>query len=174
MATKEVSMDKDHAKLEFSANHLTISKVHGRFNNFDVTLANFDPENIKQLQVKLSAQANSVDTAVAARDGHLKSPDFFSVEAFPTITFQSTSIIEKVGNEYELNGDMTIKDVTKPVTLILIYNKSVVNPMTQKETFGFTVEGWIQRLDFNVGQPIPALVVGNRIAISSNIEFAAV
>ena len=106
------------------------------------------------------------------RDNHLKSPDFFDAAKYAEITFKSTGIKSAGKNKYKLTGNLTLKDVTKPVTLDLVYNGIVENPMSKKPTAGFQVTGTIKRSDFNLGSGFPAPMISDEVTIKADGEFA--
>lgn len=108
------SVDSSHSLIGFSVQHLGVSKTRGKFTDFTGTVT-ADPKNLAQSSVSFTVQAKSIDTANAARDTHLKSPDFFDVEKFPTLSFVSTKII-KAGNGYRATGNLTIHGITKQIT----------------------------------------------------------
>lgn len=170
LSAQTLTNDPYHSKLGFSANHLLISQVEGNFTDFNVTLS-FKKEDLSDAKFTVTAKVNSVNTGVEARDNHLRSADFFDVAKYPELKFVSTSFTKKIGNEYELVGDLTIHGVTKKVTLKAFCNGMVVNPMSKENTLGFTIKGKINKNDFGVGTEFPAAVVGNEISIVSNLEF---
>ncbi len=168
---QNVTLDKAHAQLQFYAKHLTISNVEGKFTNFDVHLTGLDKGDLSKAKFHVVADINSINTGIDARDNHLKSADFFDAEKFGKLEFTSTSVKKEKGNNYKLAGNLTLHGVTKPVTLTLVSNGSVVNPMNKTNTHGFTVKGTINRADFGLGANFPEAVVGNEITIVSNLEF---
>ena len=114
--TGTYSIDPTHSRIGFVARHAMVTKVRGSFNEFEGS-GYFDAENPSASNLELTIQAASIDTRNADRDGHLKSNDFFDMEAYPTITFASTSV-ERIDDEnYRVTDDLTIKGVTKPVTV---------------------------------------------------------
>ena len=113
--TGDYTIDPTHTRLGFSARHAMVTTVRGQFTDFAGT-AHIDTANPAASKVELTIQTASIDTGVADRDGHLKSPDFFDAEANPTITFVSTKV-ERDGDDWTITGDLTIKGVAKPVTI---------------------------------------------------------
>ena len=111
----EYELDKAHTSVEFVARHLMISKVRGRFNDFSgvVTIA----EKPEESSVVVTIDVASVSTGDAQRDGHLRSPDFFDAETYPHIIFRSTKVEQVKGGDWKVTGDLTVRDVTKPVVL---------------------------------------------------------
>lgn len=162
--------DAAHSKLGFSVSHMTISDVEGNFNDFTVH-ASFTKEDLSDAKFHVTANINSINTGVEARDNHLKSADFFNAAKNEKLEFKSKSISKVKGKEFKLSGDLTLNGVTKPVVLTLIYNGNIVN--NGVKTYGFTVKGNIKRTDFNVGAKIPEAVVGDVVTLTSNLEFQA-
>src|ERR1700746_2634739 len=115
------SVDKAHAKLGFGVTHLLISEVEGSLKTFDAKITS-SKENFSDAVFELTAQTNSINTDVEKRDAHLKGPDFFDVEKFPTLTFKSTSFKKVEGKKYKLAGDLTLHGVTKPIELDVTLN----------------------------------------------------
>lgn len=162
--------DKAHSQLGFKVEHLGISEISGSFNDFDVVLSS-TKEDFSDASVELEARVASIDTRVEARDNHLRSPDFFNAEKFPTLHFKSTSL-EKTGkNNYKLKGNLTLAGITRPVTMDLVYKGSVENPMNQKQTAGFSVHGVIKRSDFNLGSGFPPPMISDEVRIEAHGEF---
>lgn len=162
--------DKAHSELGFKVEHLGVSEVSGQFNDFDVTVKT-EKEDFSDAVFELKAKVASIDTRVEMRDNHLKNADFFDAEKYPEIVFTSTSIKKAGDKVYKLSGPMTMHGVTKNVTMDLVYNGTVKNPMSGKETAGFKVTGTINRLDFGVGAKFPEAAVSNRVKIEANGEF---
>src|ERR1700690_520206 len=108
-------MDKVHSSIGFAVKHMMVSTVRGTFTDFD---GNFklDEKDLGSSFIEGTVRVASVDTHDAGRDGHLKSPDFFDVEKYPTMTFHSTKVEAKGNNHFHVTGNLTIKDVTKEVT----------------------------------------------------------
>jgi polyisoprenoid-binding protein YceI len=120
------AIDATHTRLGFSARHAMVTTVRGAFTSFEGS-ATVDTENPANSKVELAIDVPSIETGVADRDGHLKSADFFDAENFPKITFSSTSV-ERDGADWAITGDLTIKDVTKPVTILFEETGSAQDP----------------------------------------------
>lgn len=162
--------DKFHSELGFSIVHLGISEVSGTFNDFEVII-NAEKEDFSDAVVELKAHVASINTRVTPRDEHLRSADFFDVEKYPSLHFKSTGIKKTGENRYVLTGNLTIKDITKPVSMDMIYNGSVVNPNSHAKTAGFQVSGSIKRSDFGVGAGFPEPMLSDEVKIVANGEF---
>jgi polyisoprenoid-binding protein YceI len=165
------TVDKSHSKLGFTVTHLMISEVDGNFKKFDATITS-SKDDFSDAIFELTADISSVDTDNEMRDGHLKKPDMFDAEKFPTLTFKSTSIKKIEGKKYQLAGNLTIKGVTKPVTLDLTLNGVGKNQRTQKPIAGFKLTGSIKRTDFGIGA-MPSSVVSEEIEIRAVGEFGS-
>src|SRR5699024_6349269 len=143
----------------FSTVHNTISDVEGLFNSFDASITASE-KDFSDAVFTLTIDIASVDTKVDARDDHLKSPDFFHVEKYPSISFKSTSIEESTkDNHYKLTGDLSMHGLTKTVTMDLWYRGTIENPMNEAITAGFQVTGTLNRSDFNIGTKFPESLV---------------
>lgn len=150
-------MDKSHAHVTFSVDHLGFSSVHGQFRTFDATIE-FDPGNVEATRVDFTIDAASVDTFWEARDKHLRSKDFFDVENHPTISFTTTSVTPTGAESADVTGDLTIRGVTKPITLQAKLNKLGPSPFNPSKTIaGFSVQGEIDRTEFGVSYAAPAV-----------------
>jgi len=162
--------DDPHSQLGFTVTHLGINEVSGNFTDFDVTINSTKPD-FSDATVALTAKVASIDTRVEARNNHLKSADFFDVAKYPTLDFKSTSLKKIATDNYTLTGNLTLRGITKPVTMNLQYKGSVENPMTKKQTAGFQVTGVIKRSDFNIGAGFPAPMISDEVHIKADGEF---
>lgn len=168
-AQKKYTQDKYHSKLVFGVTHLKISDVEGKFKNFDVTVTS-SKEDFTDAQITLKVDVNSIDTDIEYRDKHLKAPDFFDVEKYPTIDFKSSSFKKVGANKYKLAGSLTLHGVTKPIVFDVVYNGKAQN-MQKKTCHGFTITGKINRLDFGLASNMGDAMVSNAITLKSNLEF---
>ena len=112
----DYTLDTSHTRLGFSARHAMVTTVRGSFPSFEGT-AKIDTANPAASSVSLSIDVAGIETGNADRDGHLRSGDFFDAEQFPTITFTSTEVVREDESTWQITGDLTIKGVTKPVTI---------------------------------------------------------
>ena len=163
------TVDKAHSKLGFTVTHLMISEVDGNFKKFDATITS-SKDDFSDAVFELTADVASINTDMEFRDKDLKSAGFFDAEKFPTLTFKSTSMTRVEGNKYKLMGNLTMKGVTKPVTLDLVLNGIGKNMRTQKPIAGFKVTGTIKRTDFGVGTS-PAAIVSENVELRAVGEF---
>ncbi len=162
--------DDPHSQLGFTVKHLGITDVSGTFNDFDVTI-NSAKADFSDAEVELTAKVASIDTRVEARDNHLRSADFFDAEKYPTLYFKSTSLKKAGKNKYKLTGDLTLQGVTKRITVDMEFTGMVENPMSQKQTAGFSVKGTIKRSDFNLGTGFPPPMISDEVFIKADGEF---
>lgn len=164
------TVDKSHSNVGFTATHLMLSEVDGSFKEIDASFTSAK-DDLSDAVFTFTAQVTSVDTRIERRDNHLRSADFFEVEKYPTITFISTSFKHVEGKKYTMTGNMTIKDVTKPVTFDMTINGPIVNQRSNKKMVGIKASAVIDRYDFHVGGESGA-GQSREIAIHANGEFS--
>ena len=157
------NIDPSHSRIGFSARHAMVTKVRGSFNEYSGTATVADGS----ASISVVISAASIDTRSADRDGHLKSGDFFDVETFPKITFVSTSVKDG-GQGLLVEGNLTIKDVTKPITIDFEYTGSATDPFGNAR-FGFEGAAEINRKDF--GLTWNAALETGGILVSENIKL---
>lgn len=144
------AFDPPHCSVMFFVKHI-LTKVPGRFGSYSGTVR-FDPANLGGSSIDVSVDMGSVDTGIAKRDDHLKSPDFFDAARYPGMWFVSQRITSKGGNEYVVEGDLTIKDVTKRIQLPFTYLGTKPSPMEQgRQVAGFEAHFPINMLEYHVG-----------------------
>ena len=164
------NIDRNHSNIRFTAIHYMISEVDGEFKSFEGSVI-ASSEDFDEADVAFTAQVASIDTDNERRDNHLKSDDFFNAETFPEINFKGK--LEKDGDQYFLTGDLTMRDVTKPVQFDVRYIGSVSLDRGRKA--GFKVTGEVNRFDygikFNRMLDSGGLVVSKEIGITCNIEL---
>jgi len=145
---RDFSIDPVHSEVGFQVRHLT-GRVPGHFNEFAGTVR-LDPENVaKTLDVTGTVQVASVDTGNEKRDNHLRTADFFDVEQHPEMTLVTRSV-EGEGDDLRLVADLTIRGITKPVAFDVDYNGAMTNPFTGTPVTGLTLEGVVNRKDFDI------------------------
>ena len=169
LTTGTWAIDPIHSSIEFSVLHLMVSKVRGHFNTFSGAIVVADDGTPS---VTAEIAVDSIDTRNEQRNAHIKSADFFDAEKYPTATFTSTGV-RQTGDHYELDGDFTLKGVTKPISLDLEF--SGINPgMGHGEVAGFTASVVLNRKDFGIDIELPletgGTVVGDKVAITLEIE----
>ena len=166
------SLDPAHSKIQFSARHMIISEVTGHFNNYEVNVK--AGSDFLDSEVEVNIDVNSIDTGIADRDNHLKSADFFEAEKFPKINFKSTGVKKVNDEKYKLYGDFTIRDITKPIELDVVYGGTITDPWG-KTRAGFKVTGSINRFDYelkwNALIETGGAVVGKTINLECNVEL---
>ncbi len=165
------NLDKAHAKIGFSINHMLISEIEGSFKTFDIKLTN-PGEDFSGAEIEVTADVNSIDTANEMRDGHLKNEDFFHAEKNPQILFKSKSFVKAADKLYKLNGDLTFNGVTKNINLDVTGN-AVKHPFKGHPIAGFKVRGELKRADFMLAPNVPTVVLGEEVKINVNVEFTA-
>jgi polyisoprenoid-binding protein YceI len=167
------SFDKAHTNIEFSVQHLVISDVTGKFGSFDGEVVS-EGDEFSGSEVSFTVDISSVDTGNEDRDGHLKSDDFFNVEEYPKMSFSNGKLKQVDGKNYKLTGDLTIRDITKPVELDVKYGGTIKDPYGNTKA-GFKVLGTINRFDYNMKfdavMEAGGLVVGEEVDIVCNVEL---
>lgn len=168
-ATGTYAIDPSHSRIGFVARHAMVTKVRGSFNEFEGS-GHFDAENPANSHLALTIQANSIDTRNEDRDGHLKSNDFFDMETYPEIKFASTAVEKVDDDNYRVTGDLTIKDVTKPVTVDFEYTGTAVDPF-QNQRIGFDGSTTVNRKDWGVNWNTALDTGGVLVSEKVTLEF---
>ena len=173
MSTQKWSIDASHSEVHFKVKHLMISTVTGHFGSFEGSMEN-DNADLSDAKISFSADINSIDTGNEHRDGHLKSNDFFNAEQFPKLSFVSTSFTKLSDDKFEMKGDFTLRDVTKPVTLHVEYNGQMNDPYGNTKA-GFEINGVLLRKDFGLtwdaATEAGTVVVSNEVKLHLNIQM---
>jgi len=172
MAAVDVyAIDPVHSSITFKVRHMMINHSIGHFNQFEGEVS-FDPENMSDFHISVTIQVDSIDTRHKDRDDHLKGADFFDVENYSTITFNSNSVTEQNGR-YMVSGDLTMKGITKKLSFPVNIEGPVVNAQGQS-VIGITGQITINRQSFGISfnktveNNVP--MVGNDVQIDINIE----
>lgn len=147
-------LDPSHTDVLVQWTHFGFSQPSAQFGISEGTLT-WDADDVSKSSVQVSIPVTAIDTFVDKLDEHLKSGDFFDAGKFPTATFKSTSVAAAGTNKLTVTGDLTIRDVTKPVTLDVTLNGAGEHPMLKKQAIGFSATGTIKRSDFGVGAYAP-------------------
>lgn len=172
-ATTPWSIDATHAEVGFAVRHLMISTVRGRFGGVSGTVS-FDEQNPAASKVDVTIDASSIDTRQEQRDAHLRSPDFLDVAQFPTLHFVSKKVEGDLNGDFTLSGDLTIRGVTKPITLEATAEGRGRDPWGN-ERAGFSAKGKFDRSEFGLtwNQALEAggVVVGDEVKISIDVEL---
>ncbi len=141
-------IDPAHSTVGFSVRHMVVSTVHGRFKVFDGTIE-IDDANPANSSIEAHAETASIDTSDENRNNHLRSADFFDAEKYPTITFKSTKVEPTGDNTYQVTGDLTMHDVTKPVTFTVERSETIKDPYGFQR-FGLEAKTKINRRDWGL------------------------
>jgi polyisoprenoid-binding protein YceI len=165
------TIDPMHTEIGFKVKHLVISTVSGKFNTFDGSIES-EKEDFSDAKIKFTADIDSIHTGNEQRDGHLKSPDFFDAANHPKMSFESTSFNKK-GEDYVLEGDLTIRGTRKPVSLNVEFG-GVQTDMYGRTVAGFEITGKIKRQEFglqwNAVTEAGGVVVSDEVKLVANVE----
>lgn len=165
MATYKI--DPTHSEIKFKVKHLMITSVTGEFTSFDATMES-NKEDFSDAKISFEADINSINTNQAQRDAHLKSDDFFNAEKYPKLTFISKQLKKVDDNEYQLIGDLTIRDITKEVSLNVEFGGTMLDFYGQHKA-GFELNGKINRKDF--GLKWSATTEAGGIVVSDEVKL---
>lgn len=171
------AVDFSHTKIGFSVRHFGITETEGQFKKAETTIITTKPD-FSDVKVKVAIDTNSIDTNDTQRDSHLKSPDFFDSEKYPVIQFESDGIEKVEGNNYKLNGNLTIKNITKRVTLGMEFAGIVPKDPFGNTKAGLLLNGKIDRKDFgltwNVALDHGGFAVSDTVKIHCPIQLLKV
>ena len=167
------TIDPMHSEVQFKVKHLVISTVTGSFGQYEGQIQS-EGDDFTNAQVSFSTDISSINTGNDQRDGHLKSADFFDAENFPKLTFTSTGMTKTGDDTYSLTGDLTIRDVTKPVTLKAEYGGQMQDFYGQTKA-GFEINGVIKRKEFGLTwdgvTEAGGVVVSDDVKLVMNIQL---
>lgn len=168
------AIDPTHSEVQFKIKHLVISTVTGSFKTFEGTVET-ENDGFEGAKIQFSADIDSIDTNMAQRDAHLKSADFFDAENFPKLSFVSSSFTQKDDENYVLTGDLTLRGVTKSVTLSATYGGQMVDFYGNTKA-GFEISGKINRKDFGLNwsavTEAGGVVVSDEVKLHINVQVA--
>jgi polyisoprenoid-binding protein YceI len=160
-------IDQSHSDLRITARHLMVAKVRGTFTEFDGTIV--VAEDPTKSSVEFEAKAASVTTGTPDRDSHLRSPDFLDAEQYPSIRFVSTGLVPS-GKDWELTGDLTIRDITRPVTFHMTFEGNATDPYGNSKA-AFSAVGEIERKDWGLTWNVPLEGGGVLVSEKFKLEF---
>ncbi|RII15568.1 hypothetical protein DSC45_17205 [Streptomyces sp. YIM 130001] len=170
--TGDYTIDPAHSVIGFTARHAMVTNVKGSFNEFEGTL-HLDGSDPSSSTASLDVNLDSIDTGSADRDGHLKSGDFFETEKYPAMTFRSTRAEARGGDDYRITGDLTIRDITKEISIDLEFNGSATDPFGN-ERVGFEGKSEILRSDWgiswNAALETGGVLVSDKIKLTFDIS----
>ena len=164
----EYDTDKGHAYIAFSYSHKGYSRPIIRWGDWDATL-DWNQDDPAASSVSVVIDAESIDSGVERLDNHFKTDDFFDVENFSEISFESTSISDVVGNTGKLTGDLTILDQTHPVTLDVMFNKAAFDDRKNSNIIGFSAKTTVSRSQWGLSYGVP--VISDEVEIAVEVEF---
>jgi polyisoprenoid-binding protein YceI len=167
------SIDPTHSEIGFKVKHMMFTNVSGKFNAFAATIEN-DDDSFEFSKINFTAETGSIDTNNSDRDTHLKSEDFFDIELYPKLSFVSTNV-KKINEElYQVDGDLTIKNVTKKIVLQAEYSGLMTDPWGNTK-IGLAITGKINRKDFglawNAALETGGVLVGEEIKLAAEVQF---
>lgn len=167
------NIDVAHSGVGFTVRHLVVTKVNGSFTDFTGAITGFDGTDVTKGTVEVTIQVTSISTGIDKRDEHLRGADFFDAAKFPTATFKSKKIVKGEGDKFAMIGDLTMKAVTKEVTMDCTLNGTIDDPWGNTRA-GFSGTTTINRQDFGLSWSNALadgkLVVGNEVTINLEIE----
>lgn len=168
------TIDPSHSDVLFKVKHLMITNVTGKFSDYTSELE-MDEQDFTNSKIKFTAKTSSISTGTEQRDAHLKSPDFFDAEKFPELKFESVAITKTGENNYVVEGNLTIKDVTKSIKLNAEFGGTMINFYGNTKA-GFEVTGAIKRKEFGLTwdavTEAGGIAVSDEIKIQCNVQFA--
>jgi polyisoprenoid-binding protein YceI len=166
-------LDKAHSDIGFSVRHMMISNVRGHFNEFDATVS-VEGDDLTSAKVSVSIDPTSIDTRNEDRDNHLRSADFFKIEEYPRITFESTRLVHNGDDSYTLEGNLSTVGNTKPVKLDCEIQGPAKDPWGNDKV-GVVATGKINRADFgltwNAALEAGGVLVGDTVKLDIELQF---
>jgi polyisoprenoid-binding protein YceI len=174
MAKSHWNVDQTHSSIDFTIRHMMIAKVKGSFNNFEA-LIEADPEDLTTANILFTIDLSSIDTRNADRDNHLRTGDFFDIEQYPKMTFQSNSITKKDDGEYNVSGNLTLHGVTRSETFVVSFEGASKDPWGNDKV-GFSGNGSLKRSDYgltyNAALETGGVLIGDEVKVFIEIEAA--
>jgi polyisoprenoid-binding protein YceI len=173
MAKSTWAIDPTHSEIGFKVKHMMFTNVSGKFNTFTATIENEDNQ-FETSTIHFESEINSIDTNNADRDNHLKSADFFDAEKFPKLSFKSSTVKKISENEFEIEGELTVKDVTKTITLATEYSGLMLDPWGNTKA-GLSIAGKINRKEFgltwNAALETGGVLVGEEVKLFVEVQL---
>lgn len=173
MAKSTWAIDPTHSEIGFKVKHMMFTNVSGKFNTFTATIENEDNQ-FETSTIHFEAEISSIDTNNADRDNHLKSADFFDAEKFPKLSFKSSAVKKISENEFEIEGELTVKDVTKTITLATEYSGLMLDPWGNTKA-GLSIAGKINRKEFgltwNAALETGGVLVGEEVKLFVEVQL---
>jgi polyisoprenoid-binding protein YceI len=174
MSEVKWSIDPAHSTIGFKVKHMMFTNVKGRFENYTATATTQNEDSLENASINFEAQTESISTDNTDRDNHLKSGDFFDAGQYPKISFKSTEVANTGGKNYNVIGNLTIKDVTKPITLKGEFSGKLVDPWGNTKS-GLILEGSINRKEFglnwNSALETGGVLVGEEVKFDIEVQF---
>lgn len=172
MSTTKWAIDPTHSEIGFKVKHMMFTNISGKFGTYDATITTED-DNFENANIEFSADINSINTNNTDRDNHLKSGDFFEAENHPKLTFKATSFTKK-GDDYELEGDLTLKGITKSVKLPTEFSGLMKDPWGNTKV-GINISGKINRKDwgltYNAALEAGGVLIGEDVRLDIEIQL---
>ena len=169
LAQTNWTFDDAHSNLQFSVTNLMVAEVEGSIQIKQATLK-ATKDDLSDASISILADMNTIDTDNDGRDNHLRTEEFFYVEKYPDLTFQSTSFKRIGENRYSVTGNLTFHGITKPVTLDVIGTRAV-RPYDNKTIVGFKASGEINRKDFDIASTTPNAMLSDAVQVKANVIF---
>ncbi|MEH3047149.1 YceI family protein [Sphingomonas adhaesiva] len=169
VAAGTYQVDPAHTQVTWTVNHMGFSMLQGQFGASEGSIT-IDPAKPAQTKVDVTFPIDQLSVTNAKFAEHLKSKDFFDAATNPTARFVSTAVTPKGANRATMTGNLTIKGITKPVTLEVTFVGAGANPMSKKTNFGFTGTGTVKRSDFGLGMAVP--IVSDEVKLTVNAAFS--
>lgn len=172
MAKTKWIVDPTHSSIDFTIRHMMIAKVKGTFHTFEANIE-ADPTDLTTADVQFSIDLSSIDTRNDDRDAHLRTADFFDIEKYPKLTFQSTQITKTGDREYNVTGNLNLHGVTRPETFSVTFEGQGKDPWGNEKA-GFSGQGSLKRSDYgltwNAALETGGVLVGDEVKVSIEIE----
>lgn len=169
-------VDPLHTNVEFKVKHLMISTVTGQFTSYAINVET-EQEDFTHARISFEADVASISTGNSDRDAHLRSDDFFNADQFPKLHFAGTTLVKTGEDTYTLSGDLTIRDITKPINLNVAFNGTMVDPYGNHKA-GFEITGKLNRKEFGLKwdaiTEAGGVVVSDEVRLHLNVQLVAV